>query len=510
MATVYHYVLLLSGKLKSKILARNIAICAVALVGALGPGLVVAQNAAMIEAGNAALREDIQWLVDRAIIGYVSTSTWPIPVSVLEAALESRRKKDLTRADVHAILSIRRYLDDQKKVRYGLVAKLNTDSIPQLGFANQSRAAATGGVFLQGGNDVVAGKLQVNALADRLTSKQSRVNLEGSYVSAQFLGQAVYAGQLAHYWGPGSDGSLNWGNAGTAIPGIGLQRARQTAPESQWLSWVGPWGYDVFLGQLQHDTAVPNARVINMRVFARPFKGLELGASRFIEWGGDGRPNGFNAIWKALAGDSNTTAKGSDPSNELAGVDLRYTFPVLNNPLTLYTQLAGEDEAGGMPSHFLAQVGAEYKHLSNVGRIVWNFEAADTTAKRMFGLGSGLMGTAYNHGVYKNGLYHDGLPIGHPIGGTGQMYSLGMSIIPDDFRYRSRYRLKVYKANVNEASQPINMAFSNSESWYGGEFLVEWRLSQVELSAGLRLLRFRNAGDTKVSMLFSIGVPFAK
>ena len=482
------------------------AAAGVLLWAAMAASPALGQQAAMIEAGNQELRDDIQWLVDRGIIGYVSTSTWPIPVSALEAALEARKRKGLTRADVHAILAVRRYLDDQKKANFGVNFQANTDSIPQLGFASQARAAYSTGVWMQGGNDVVAGKLQVNGLVDPLTSKQSRFNLEGSYVSGRFLGQALYVGQLAHYWGPGVDGSLNWGNAATAIPGIGLQRAKQTAPESNWLSWIGPWGYDVFLGQLQHDTAVPHARVLNMRVFARPFEGLELGASRFIEWGGSGRDNSFGALWRALKGDSNTP--GNDPSNELAGFDVRYTMSLWGNPLTVYGQLAGEDEAGGLPSHYLAQVGTQFKHMVGATRVQWYAEASDTTAKRMFGLSSGLPGTAYRHGTYQNGLYHDGLPIGHPIGGTGRMLSIGLNITPDDFRYFSRYSVRIIQAQVNGATQNINQAFSAAAHWYGAEATYSWRFRSSSFRVAMAMIR-KTSGkmDNALGLMLSVNIP---
>jgi len=467
-----------------------------------------AQTAAMIEAGNQELRDDIQWLVDRGIIGYVSTSTWPVPVSVLETALESRKKKNLTRADVHAILAVRRYLDDQKNTRFGITAQINTDSLPQLGFASQSRSAAMGGIYLQGGGDTIAGKLQINGLLDPLTSKQSKLNLEGSYVSASFLGQALYVGQLAHYWGPGVDGSLNWGNSGTAIPGIGLQRGKQLAPESKWLSWIGPWGYNFFLGQLQHDNAVPRARVMNMRLFVQPVKGLELGASRFIEWGGQGRNNGLDAFWDAFRGNSNDQAKGQDPSNELSGFDIRYTLNLWGNPLTLYGQLAGEDEAGGFPSHYLSQFGLQFKHTIGAARVQWHAEAADTTASRIFGLGSGLAGTAYSHGTYRDGLYHDGLPIGHPIGGTGRALSAGVDFVPDDFRYFSRYSARFIQAQVNERNQAINQAFPHQARWYGAELAYSWRIRPATFRAGVTVLR-RSSGNIEngFSLMLSMNVP---
>ncbi|GAA4333617.1 capsule assembly Wzi family protein [Pigmentiphaga soli] len=481
--------------------------------GALGmalmaPTSVSAQTAVMVEAGNQELRDDIQWLIDRKIID-ITASTWPLPLSALEKAMEGRKKKGLSRGDVHALLAVHRYIEQQRKTSFGLVAQFNSDATPQLGFASQSRAKATGGVYLQGSTGRLAGKLQANGLIDPITGKQSKFNVEGSYLAASGLGQVIYAGQIAHWWGPGQDGSLNWGNSATAIPGLGLQRAEQTAFKSPWLSWIGPWGYDLFIGQMQHDTAVPDARVLNMRLFARPFSGLELGASRFIQWGGKGRPNNLGSLWDALTGNSNDP-NVADPSNELAGFDARYTFPLWGNPLTVYAQLAGEDEAGGFPSHYLSQVGTEFKHMLGSSRLQWHAEAADTTASRIFGLGDGMRGVAYSHGTYKNGLYHDGLPIGHPIGGTGQLLSAGVTIIPDDFRYSSRYSFRILRAEVNETSQAINQAFPSHSKWYGGEFAYSWVIRPATFRVGFTLLRSQQGPvNDGFSFMLGMNVPLA-
>mgnify|MGYP003576086851 CR=1 FL=1 len=480
-------------------------------IGAMAvPAPALAQTAVMVEAGNQSLRDDIQWLIDRGIID-LTTSTWPMPLSALESALASRRVANLSRGDQHAMAAVEAYVAQQRRSFVGVTAGLNTDRVPQLGFDATTRARAGVGAYGQASTDGFAGKVQVNGLADTITNRQSNVNLEGSYAAAAALGQVLYVGQLAHFWGPGQDGSLNWGNAATAIPGIGLQRGAQTAFESQWLSWIGPWGYDLFVGQMQHNTAVPQAKVLNMRAFARPVRGLEIGLSRFIQFGGKGRPNGLGAVWDAVTGDSNIDDPnqiGTDPSNELSGIDARYTFSLAGNPLTIYTQLTGEDEAGGLPSRYLGQIGAQFKHMVGTTRMQWYAEAADTTARRLFGLQDGLRGYAYNHGSYTNGLYHDQLPIGHSIGGDGQLLSGGVTIVPDDYRYFSRYSAKVLHAQVNRSSLPINQAFDRSDKFYGGEFAYSWMLKPATFKAGVTVLRsvHGNANDA-FSLMLSMNVP---
>jgi len=464
----------------------------------------------IIEAGNKELRDNLQWLVDRGVID-ISTSTWPIPLSVLDDAVVNYKKVGLSRGDVHALISVRKYIEEQKKAVVGAGLQLNSAKFPQVGFAEQSKSTVTSTFYSQSGGKNWAAKLRVNGLVSPMTGTQSTFNIQGSYVATTGFGQLLYAGQVAHWWGPGQDGSLIWGNSATAIPGIGLQRALQSRPENSWLSWVGPWGYDLFIGQLQHDSAIPHARVLNMRLFARPLRGLEIGASRFIQWGGQGRRNSLSAIWDALVGNSNDLGRTADPGNELAGFDVRYTFPFNGNPITLYLQMVGEDEAGALPSKYLAQVGAQYKHMAGSSRIQWHVEAADTMAQRMFGLRSGLPGLAYSHTVYRSGLYHDGLPIAHPIGGSGKLYSAGVTFIPSDYKNYSQYSFRILKAEVNPNNEQINQAFPRRNSWYGGEVIVSWKLDSIIFRAGITAIRSNGPiRDNSFGVMLGFSVPLSR
>ena len=496
------------GKKTMNTWTRRMLAAAACVSGLAGHAATAAETAVMIEAGDQALREDIQWLIDRRIID-LTTSTWPLPLAALEDALARRVPGALSPADQVALRNVERIVARHGQSGYGLVAGLNTDKAPVLGFASQPRAQASGGAYLQSGSGAIAGKLQVNALANPLTAKQASGNLEGSYVAASFLGQVAYAGALNHWWGPGMDGSVNWGNAATPIPGIGLQRAQQRASSSPWLSWIGPWGYNVFAGQLQHDTAVPGTRIFNMRVFVRPLPGLELGASRFIEWGGAGRPSGLGTFWKAVTGNSNEIKP--DPSNELSGFDARYSMLVFGNPLAVYGQLAGEDEAGHLPSKYIALTGVQFKHLVGTTRLQWHAEVADTMVRRLYGRAAGDPGVAYAHSTYRNGLYQDGLPLGYPIGGDGRMTTVGLSVVPDDTRHFSRYGARLLHADVNPLNQAINQAFPHKNRWTGAEFTVDWVIRPVTLRGGLVYLHSHDPAIHDVaSLMVTANIPLSK
>jgi hypothetical protein len=86
------------------------------------------------------------------------------------------------------------------------------------------------------------------------------------------------------------------------MTGFLMQRAEQAAPETWWLRWVGPWQYQISASQMNQYTAVPHAKIIGGRFTFSPFQSLELGASRIMQWGGEGRPESFSSFWDGLTG----------------------------------------------------------------------------------------------------------------------------------------------------------------------------------------------------------------
>ena len=67
-------------------------------------------------------------------------------------------------------------------------------------------------------------------------------------MAGKLWNQWLIAGQIPTYWGPGHDGSLIRGDASRPVYGLTMQRADQSAFESKWLSWIGPWQYQAFAG----------------------------------------------------------------------------------------------------------------------------------------------------------------------------------------------------------------------------------------------------------------------
>jgi hypothetical protein len=467
--------------------------CAVlAALAALGAAQARAQGAAMLPAGDEQLRDDLQWLADRGVI-QLSTSTWPLPLAAVEAALAQRRGQ-LAPADGEALAAVEAALARQRVALGGEVAlRTNTASVPAFGFEEPVRGKADASASVQASSPALTGRLEVHKLVDPLTPRQSGANLEGSYVAGLWGGQVLYAGELPHWWGPGQDGSLIWSNAALALPGFGMKRAQERPFETRWLSWLGPWTYEVFFGRMLHNRLVPGTRIFALRLQARPLPQLEIAASRLIQWGGAAGGNDLKSLLNAIRGHSNAA---DSINNEIAGFEARYTWLPRGNPLTLYGQFIGEDEAGLRPTDYLSLAGLQFKHTLAGSRLQWHVEAADTMSSRLFGLKTGTPGIAYTHFQFLDGMYHEGLPIAHFIGGDGRSNSVGLSVTPMRNAYRLRYSFRFVHAEVNPGNQPINLAFPNADRVRLAEFTASWQMRAAGFS-GVKMMLGVNAQDTR-------------
>lgn len=235
---------------------------------------------------NENLRTDLNWLNQQGVI-QISTSTWPISGDEIERALSQAQVSNPAQQKV--INSIQDALKaDNKTAKLGLFAESDLKNIPQ-SFGDNHKSQYVGSLEFNAGGENWDGKLRINAEKDPQIDNDQDVNVEGSYLAGKLWNQWLIAGQIPTYWGPGHDGSLIRGDASRPVYGFTAQRAEQKAFESKWLSWIGSWQYQAFAGQLDDYNAVPNARLLGLRLTAQPLPYLELGASRTFQIDGDGQ-----------------------------------------------------------------------------------------------------------------------------------------------------------------------------------------------------------------------------
>lgn len=403
------------------------------------------------------LRTDLNWLNQQGVI-QMSTSTWPMSGDEIKRALSqaqvtNKAQQNVIDSVMHAIAA------DNATAKVGLHAGTDLKTVPQA-FGDSQKSQYQAALEFNAGGENWDTKIRVNGEKDPLIDNGNDVNVEGSYIAGKLWNQWVIAGQIPTYWGPGHDGSLIRGDASRPVYGVTVQRAVQNAFETKWLSWIGPWQYQAFAGQLDDYEAIPDAKLIGLRLTARPFQALELGASRAIQWGGKGRPESLSSLWDAIKGNDNFY-NDYEGGNQLAGFDARLSLqPLWYVPISLYTQLIGEDEAGGLPSKYMYLGGADFSSSYKNMPYQLYAEWADT---RTNGEAKGI---SYNHHIYRDGYYQHGFPLGHAMGGDGQMYSVG-----GDIRFDTMNRLsgRVMYANISQTQRVElnNAAFPKSDKIKG-------------------------------------------
>ncbi|MFL1489098.1 capsule assembly Wzi family protein [Acinetobacter baumannii] len=426
----------------------SIAILATASSAIFAQGLVL---------NNEDLRTDLNWLNQQGVIS-ISTSTWPLSGDEIQRALS--QAKVTHPAQQKVINSVLNALKaDNNTVKVSAFAETDIKNIPQA-FGDNQKSQYQGSLEFNAGGENWDAKIRVNAEKDPQIDSGHDVNVEGSYVAGKLWNQWLVAGQIPTWWGPGHDGSLIRGDASRPVYGVTMQRAVQDAFENKWLSWIGPWQYQLFAGQLDDYKAVPHAKLLGMRVTARPVPALEIGASRAIQIGGDGQPDSFKAYWNAVIGKDNGCTENScvgedNASNQLAGFDARLQLqPLFNIPVSVYGQYIGEDEAGGLPSKKMYLAGADYSSMINNMPYQIYAEWADTRTN------GDVRGISYNHHQYTDGYYQHGFPLGHAMGGDGQMYSVGGDI---RFDVMNRLSGRAMVVKVNQSNLAINKAFPKDD-----------------------------------------------
>ena len=413
------------------------------------------------------LKADLDWLNTQGV-AQISTSTWPLTANEIKRALHTASAK--TPAQQQILQSVQTRLNQNRdsvvKGSAALHIQTDRDQLPQK-FADDKLAGQQASVGVSLSEAEWEFNLQANLKNDKLIDDSSDVSFEGSYLAGTAANQWLIAGKIPTWWGPGHDGSLIRGDASLPVTGFTMQRDQQTAPTSKYLSWVGPWQYQLFAGQLEDYKAIPDTKLIGMRLTANPTDWLELGASRTFMWGGEGKSESLSSFFDALTGTKdNVDDADEDISDQLAGFDARLSLAPLTNsnfPVSIYGQYVGEDEAGYLPAKNMYLAGIDYSSSissDSLGIIPYQIytEWTDTRSS------GEVKGISYNHYVYTDGNYQQGFPLGYALGGDAESIALGGRLWLDN---RNFINAKVQHAKVNQADEAINQAFPTIDKLTG-------------------------------------------
>ena len=407
--------------------------------------------------GEVTLRHDLQRLADAGLLTG-STLSWPIGWSQVARELGHIELHGLDPGLRRSVERLRaRALRETRTGDIDLEAELSgaANPTPLRTFEDIPREEGEASLSADWVGRRFAWKLAATVVADPDDGQEFRA--DGTYVAASLGNWMVSAGYLDRWWGPGWQSSLILSSNARPMLSIGLDRNESTPFDLPVLRWLGPWRLSTFMSRFEHDRDHPYALLFGLRAEIRPHPTLQLAASRTAQWCGEDRPCGAGTFWDLLTGNDNDQPLDEQPGNQLAGFDVRWSWPGGRVPIALYAQGIGEDEAGFLPSKYLGLFGAEA--WGDLGDGSWraHLEYADTTCD--FLADPPEFGCAYTNSIYYTGYRYLGRAVGHSIDADGE--SVGGGALYLDGRGR-RWEALVRNVKLNRAGAAVGHTLADA------------------------------------------------
>jgi hypothetical protein len=388
-------------------------------------GLTNARAAPWAEVGDAQLRSDIETLAMAGVIDNLTTE-WPLPwTRILDrlsvsGALTGQPAWVVAAADRIRLRSARQLAEDTMSFS----AYLDATNAPEIvrGFDALGRQDVQTQGTLSWNGDSTFIQLSAGAQSHDALDSQT-VLLDGTYIATQIDGATVYAGYLTHWWGPGWISALSLSNNARPIPQIGISRHDSSPFKTKWLSWMGPWQAEFFVGVLD-GAMIPNHTLIDgLRFNFNPAPGLDIGLERMDEACGSGHPcNPLDYF------DLSNTNTHPSKTNDQGDLDIKYSRQLGAIDLSAYLQVMNEDSnpfyhSGS--SHLFGLTGWVPVGQTRV-RITAEYTDSIAT-QQIFGFGDYFYGFAYNDYKYLGGMRYRDRALGFSLDSDAKLATLQAS-----------------------------------------------------------------------------------
>jgi len=368
-------------------------------------------------------RYALQKLADRGHLSR-SVTTWPVMWPGIESALNEKNSADGDEGVTGALAYLR--FTQEYQSGFGARDEFRVSGTTETPFATS---------FGNGASEEGEAQLRMEWIGEGWAARlapswtlnpedDETFRPDDSYLAGVAGNWVVGVGAIDRWWGPGWSNSLILSTNARPVPAVWMNRRNPSAPSSPWLNWLGPWQLTLFTGLFENDRTVPNAKLIGMRATFRPVDGLDIGLSRAIMVGGEGRSESASTFWDALKGkDNGQQGEGNDPGNQLGSIDIRYGFGLGQQSMSLYAQMLGEDEAGLFPSRKSWLLGTDWTTAIGSSEQQWYLEYLNTTADDL--LGDDRANVTYEHSVYQSGYRYYGRSMGASLEGDAEAVVLG-------------------------------------------------------------------------------------
>ena len=395
--------------------------------------------------GDRTLRSDIEILASRGLIDGVVT-TWPIPAGQLQHLPNITR---VAREPPYVLAAARRVLDWLNRSQ-GLKPTLDVrvasepETVRDFGANARNQVDAKAGLDWTG--DWAAIGINVGEQA-RFNRDEKNFSLDGSYVSLDFANARIYGGYVDQWYGPGEISSLLLSNNARPFPKFGIMRDDPHAFETPWLSWIGPWQVNFFVGLLDGPRIDRHTAFSSLRITFEPINNLEIGLTRLTELCGANHPCHPLKSWFHFRNDDR--AGGLNETNEEAGIDFKYTLALHTVSISPYVQFMNEDTGPFTHSATSYLGGATMVGPFGDFSAHWRLtgEYTDSVAtKNWFGFGDLFHGAAYNNGGYVDGFRYRDRTTGFSLDSDSHLLSV-VGSVTDSAGWM--YRLVYHHARIS-------------------------------------------------------------
>ena len=271
----------------------------------------------------------------------------------------------------------------------------------------------------------------------------------------------IEAGRDSMWWGPGYHGSILMSN--NAEPFDMLKLSNPSPIELPWIfKGLGPFKLVWFLTQLEDDRPIPRPNLTGLRIEFKPHPAVEIGVTRVMIFGGEGRPEyTFADYLKAWTG-NNELLSGNKDNDQIGGFDASVLLPVdwlmPAKSVKLYLDGAGEDEAGGLPSKWGWLYGIKFFDIFKTGKTDLDIEYANNHVP-------GWPDVFYTHGVFHAGYTYNGRVIGDFMGTDSEDLFFRLThYLSKDIILGLQY--DSLRHNLSSTPQPITHAFQSDVTFF--------------------------------------------
>ena len=157
----------------------------------------------------------------------------------------------------------------------------------------------------------------------RKINNDESINIDDSYISYKYKNTIFKFGKYNKWWSSSNETSLILSNTARPLKSISISNY-DPYEFKNFFEILGKFNYEIFLGKLEKDRAIPNSLLFGNRFSFSPSERIDVSLLRAAQFGGDGRPTDSQTLIDLILGKDTTNSNLSfeeQPGNQIAGIE---------------------------------------------------------------------------------------------------------------------------------------------------------------------------------------------